>query len=215
LFPIRKLTILRKVKKIKELCTGVLEYVEHIILQIDVEISQKGRFRMETSVKAEGPGGAVAARKPPDIFAGGIAMTGLTIGRLAKEADIGIETVRFYERQGLIAPPPRTASNYRIYQRQEVSRLRFIKRAKALGFTLNEIKELLALSHDPHTTRADIKKRTLAKIEDVDRKIRDLTSIKAALEHLAAECDGQGSLEGCPILAALTSDEETSCGQGQ
>lgn len=142
-------------------------------------------------------------------------MTGLTIGRLAKKAGIGIETVRFYERQGLIAPPPRTASNYRIYPLEEVSRLRFIKRAKALGFTLNEIKELLALSQDPHTTRADIKKRTLAKIEDVDRKIRDLTSIKTALEHLAAECDGKGPLEGCPILAALTNDEETNCGQGQ
>jgi MerR family copper efflux transcriptional regulator len=140
-------------------------------------------------------------------------MTGLTIGRLAKEADVGIETVRFYERQGLIAPPPRTESNYRVYPREEVSRLRFIKRAKALGFTLNEIKELLALSHDPLTTRADIKTRTLAKIDDVGRKILDLTRIKAALERLAAECDGQGPLEGCPILAALTSDQETDCGR--
>lgn len=131
-------------------------------------------------------------------------MGGLTIGKLAKDAGIGIETVRFYERQGLIAPPPRTKSNYRVYPREEVARLRFIKRAKALGFTLSEIKELLALSHDPHATRADIKKRTLAKIEDVGRKIRDLTRIKRALESLAAECDGRGSLEGCPILAALT-----------
>jgi len=131
-------------------------------------------------------------------------MNRLTIGKLAKMADIGIETVRFYERQGLIAPPPRSESNYRIYPAEEVARLRFIKRAKALGFTLNEIKELLALSYDPHATRADIKKRTLTKIEHVDRKIRDLTRIKEALVHLAAECDGQGALEGCPILAALT-----------
>ena len=135
-------------------------------------------------------------------------MDGLTIGKLAKKADIGIETVRFYERQGLIAPPPRTESNYRVYPKEEVARLRFIKRAKALGFTLKEIKELLALSHDPHATRADIKKRTLDKIEDIDGKILDLTRIKEALEHLAAECDGQGSLEGCPILAALTNDQE-------
>jgi len=140
----------------------------------------------------------------PSIFRPEADMKGLTIGKLARQADIGIETVRFYERQGLIAPPPRTESNYRVYPAEEVARLRFIKRAKALGFTLNEIKELLALSHDPHATRADIKERTLAKIEDVDRKIRDLTRIKEALVHLAMECDGQGSLEGCPILAAMT-----------
>jgi MerR family copper efflux transcriptional regulator len=140
-------------------------------------------------------------------------MNGLTIGKLAREAGLGIETVRFYERQGLIEPPPRTASNYRIYPEDEVARLQFIKRAKALGFTLNEIKELLALRQDPHTTRADIKARTLAKIEDVNRKILDLTRIKAALEHLASECDGRGPLEGCPILAALTSIEGMDCGQ--
>jgi MerR family copper efflux transcriptional regulator len=140
-------------------------------------------------------------------------MNGLTIGKLAREAGLGIETVRFYERQGLIEPPPRTASNYRIYPEDEVARLQFIKRAKALGFTLNEIKELLTLRQDPHTTRADIKARTLAKIEDVNRKILDLTRIKAALEHLASECDGRGPLEGCPILAALTSTEGMDCGQ--
>jgi len=138
-------------------------------------------------------------------------MNGLTIGKLAKAAGIGIETVRFYERQGLVAPPPRTESNYRVYPGEEVARLKFIKRAKALGFTLKEIKDLLALSHDPQTTRADIKKRTLTKIEDVDRKIRDLTCIKKALEQLAAECDGQGPLEGCPILEALTNDDEAIC----
>ncbi|MBU4264141.1 MAG: heavy metal-responsive transcriptional regulator [Proteobacteria bacterium] len=139
-------------------------------------------------------------------------MKGLTIGKLAREAGLGIETVRFYERQGLIAPPPRTDSNYRLFPQDEVARLRFIKRAKALGFTLNEIKELLALRHDPQTTRADIKQRTLVKIEDVDRKISDLTRIKKALEHLASECDGLGPLAGCPILAALNcGEEDTDC----
>lgn len=103
-------------------------------------------------------------------------MNGITIGELAKEADIGVETIRFYERQGLITAPPRTASNYRIYPEEEISRLRFIKRAKMLGFTLNEIKDLLALSHDPQATRADIKDRTVAKIADVNRKIDDLVS---------------------------------------
>jgi len=138
-------------------------------------------------------------------------MSGLTIGRLAKQVGLGIETVRFYERQGLIEPPPRTDSNYRIYPEEEVARLRFIKKAKSLGFTLNEIKELMFVRHDPHATKADIKSRTLAKIEDIEEKIGDLTRIKTALEHLASSCDGHGSLEECPILKALDSDNNEHC----
>ena len=138
-------------------------------------------------------------------------MNGLTIGRLAKQVGIGIETVRFYERQGLIEPPPRTDSNYRVYPEEEVSRLRFIKKAKSLGFTLNEIKELLFLRHDPHATKADIKNRTLAKITDVKQKISDLTRIQKALEHLASSCDGHGPLEDCPILKALDSENIDHC----
>ena len=138
-------------------------------------------------------------------------MTRLTIGRLAKEAGLGIETVRFYERQGLIEPPPRTDSNYRIYPEEEITRLKFIKRAKNLGFTLNEIKELLALRHDPHATKADVKNRTRVKIEDVTKKIRDLTRIKEALEHLYNACDGHGPLDECPILEALDADGDEHC----
>jgi Hg(II)-responsive transcriptional regulator len=134
-------------------------------------------------------------------------MNGLTIGRLAKQAGLGIETVRFYERQGLIEPPPRTDSNYRIYPEEEVGRLKFIKRAKDLGFTLKEIKELFELQNDPHATKADIKKRTIEKIEDIKKKVRDLSRIQEALEHLAGACDGHGPLSECPILDALTGDE--------
>jgi Cu(I)-responsive transcriptional regulator len=140
-----------------------------------------------------------------------IKMSGLTIGRLAKQVGLGIETVRFYERQGLIEPPPRTDSNYRIYPEEEVTRLRFIKKAKSLGFTLNEIKELLFIRHDPNATKADIKNRTLNKIEDVKQKISDLTRIKMALEHLVSTCDGHGPLEECPILEALDSESEEHC----
>jgi len=139
-------------------------------------------------------------------------MNGLTIGRLAKQAGLGIETVRFYERQGLIAPPPRTDSNYRIYPEAEVDRLKFIKRAKDLGFTLKEIKELFELQHDPHATKADIKNRTLAKIREIEERVSDLTRIKTALEHLASSCDGHGPLEGCPILEALDSGSNKQCG---
>ena len=138
-------------------------------------------------------------------------MSGLTIGRLAKQVGLGIETVRFYERQGLIEPPPRTDSNYRIYPEEEVTRLRFIKKAKSLGFTLNEIKELLFIRHDPNATKADIKNRTLNKIEDVKQKISDLTRIKMALERLVSTCDGHGPLEECPILEALDSESEEHC----
>jgi len=138
-------------------------------------------------------------------------MNGLTIGRLAKEAGLGIETVRFYERQGLIEPPPRTDSNYRMYPEEEITRLKFIKRAKNLGFTLNEIKDLLALRHDPQATKADVKNRTLVKIEDVTGKIRDLTRIKEALEHLYNACDGHGPLAECPILKALDTNGGERC----
>lgn len=133
-------------------------------------------------------------------------MNGLTIGRLAKQVGVGIETVRFYERQGLIEPPPRTDSNYRVYPQEEVERLKFIKRAKDLGFTLKEIKELLELQHDPHATKADIKKRTVKKIENIKQKVRDLSRILHALEHLAGTCDGKGPLSECPILEALTGE---------
>jgi len=134
-------------------------------------------------------------------------MNGLTIGRLAKQVGLGIETVRFYERQGLIKPPPRTDSNYRIYPVEEVGRLKFIKRAKDLGFTLKEIKELLFMQHDPHATKADIKKRTVEKIEDIKKKVRDLSKIQGALEHLAGTCDGHGPLSECPIMDALTGED--------
>jgi Cu(I)-responsive transcriptional regulator len=140
-----------------------------------------------------------------------VTMGGLTIGRLAKQVGIGIETVRFYERQGLIKPPPRTDSNYRVYPEEEVARLRFIKRAKNLGFTLNEIKELLFLRTDPHATQADIKSRTLDKIKHVKQKISDLTRIKKALENLALSCDGHGAIKDCPILKALDSENAESC----
>ena len=138
-------------------------------------------------------------------------MNGLTIGKLAKQGGVGIETVRFYERQGLIDPPPRTASNYRVYPEDEIARLKFIKRAKALGFTLNEIKELLFLRHDPHATKADIKNRTLTKIKDIEKKISDLTRIKTGLEHLALSCDGHGPLDECPILEALETGSIENC----
>lgn len=132
-------------------------------------------------------------------------MNGLTIGKVAHSAGIGIETIRFYEKEGLIEPPARTESNYRIYPQRDIVRLRFIKRAKALGFTLKEIKELLSLRHDPAASKEDVKRQTEGKIEDIAHKIRDLTRIKETLEMLDQSCDGHGPISECPILDALES----------
>ena len=132
-------------------------------------------------------------------------MKGLTIGKIAKRAGVSIETLRFYEKQGLLEPPRRTESNYRIYPEEEITRLRFIKRAKTLGFSLREIRELLSLRHDPRATKADVKQRTEAKIEDIKERIDDLTRMLKALESLSSTCDGHGPISECPILEALDS----------
>ncbi len=127
----------------------------------------------------------------------------LTIGKVARLAGVGVETIRFYEREGLIEDPPRRSSGYRQYPAAAVTRIRFIKRAKALGFSLKEIKELLELRVDPETTCADIRDRASAKIRDIEEKIAALREIKAALERLTAACKGKGPVSECPILEAL------------
>ena len=127
----------------------------------------------------------------------------LTIGQLAQQAGVGIETVRFYERQGLLEEPDRRASGYRQYPPDVVARLRFIRRAKELGFTLKEIKELIALRLDPGATGADVRRQAEAKLADIAAKIRDLERMQAALRRLTTACHGHGSLAGCPILDAL------------
>ncbi|MBW1646425.1 MAG: heavy metal-responsive transcriptional regulator [Deltaproteobacteria bacterium] len=135
----------------------------------------------------------------------------LTIGKLAAAAGVSTDTVRFYERSGLLPPPARTEANYRLYPQQTVKRLKFIRRAKALGFTLNEIRELLALRHDPDSTKAEVKSFTENKIEDIRQRIADLQRILATLEHLAGACDGHGPADDCPILAAMDDDLRGEC----
>jgi Hg(II)-responsive transcriptional regulator len=130
-------------------------------------------------------------------------MNHLTISQLAQQAGVNVETVRYYERRGLIPTPPRRESGYRQYARQDVAYLLFIQGAKALGFSLKEIAELLALRVDPHTTCEDVRARATRKIADVEAKIQALTHIKMALEQLVAACRGQGPTSECPILEAL------------
>jgi MerR family mercuric resistance operon transcriptional regulator len=132
---------------------------------------------------------------------------GLTIGQVALKTGFGIETVRFYERNGLIDEPPRKASGYRQYPESVVLRLRFIKRSKELGFSLREIKELLSLRVEPTTTCADIRDRAQEKISDIESKIHSLERIKEVLTGLTTSCRGVGPVSECPIVEALEGEE--------
>jgi MerR family mercuric resistance operon transcriptional regulator len=134
-------------------------------------------------------------------------MKSLTIGRLAKEAGVNLETVRFYERRGLLPRPPRSASGYRLFPAEAARRLRFIRRAQELGFSLKEVGELLSLRVSRGTTSAAIRARAEAKIADIQEKIRSLESMKKTLQKLTKVCDGCAPLAECPILDSL--DRET------
>ncbi len=130
-------------------------------------------------------------------------MKTLKTGELAKQAGVNVETLRFYEREGLLAEPPRRASGYREYPPDTVQRIRFIQRAKELGFTLREIKGLLELRVDPETTCAEVKQQAAEKIADVKQKISDLRRIERALNKLLKTCRGSGPIDDCPILKHL------------
>ncbi len=132
----------------------------------------------------------------------------LTIGELAKSVGVNVETVRFYERRGLIPEPPRTGSGYRMYSEADAARLAFIRRAQQLGFTLNETSELLALRMEKGTTVPEIKGRVEAKIADVEAKIRDLEQIRGALASMANSCDRHGPVGDCPFVEALEAQLE-------
>lgn len=129
-----------------------------------------------------------------------------TIGRLATAAGVGIDTVRFYERRGLLPAPRRTASGYRLYDADSISRIRFVRRAKDLGFTLDEIRNLLKLQ-DNAGPKSEVKAITRLKLDQIDNKIADLTRMRTVLEKLSAECSGKGSVSGCPIIEAMTGEE--------
>jgi len=130
-------------------------------------------------------------------------MQALTIGQAARQSGVGVETIRFYEREGLIDAPPRSLSGYRQYLAATVSRVRFIRRAKELGFSLKEIQELLSLRLDPDASSAEVKARAEAKIADIDAKIRTLQRVKETLVVITAACDGCTPVSACPILDAL------------
>ncbi len=130
-------------------------------------------------------------------------MKPMTIGQVAKQTGVGIETIRFYERRGLIDEPPRRDSGYRQYSEDVIARIEFIKRAKELGFSLKEINELFSLRVDHDTSCGDVRSRAEAKIADTQEKIRELQRIKTALKKLVTACTGHGPSSECPILDAL------------
>jgi MerR family copper efflux transcriptional regulator len=128
-------------------------------------------------------------------------MQKLTIGRLAELGGVNLETVRYYERRGLLPNPPRTQAGYRQFSPDTAQRLRFIKRAQELGFSLEEIRDLLALRIEPGNC-VDVRARAQAKISDIEEKMKTLAAMKSALRNLVNQCEHSASGE-CVILASL------------
>ena len=131
-------------------------------------------------------------------------MEAVTIGKAARAAGVGVETIRFYERRGLIERPPKPDSaGYRVYSVDTVRRIQFIRQAQQIGFSLREIQELLSLRADPSSDCSDVREKAAAKVEEVNRRMAELERIRAALEEVIAACPGHGALRACTILEAL------------
>lgn len=138
----------------------------------------------------------------------------LRSGELAKGAGVNLETIRFYERQNLLPKPPRTAAGYRLFPADAIQRVRFIRRAQTLGFSLKEIQELLALSATRGTSCRSVRERAEKKIRDIEQKIAALGAMNGALRKLADSCTGRGPLAKCPILECLSGEKEMNCDLG-
>jgi Cu(I)-responsive transcriptional regulator len=126
----------------------------------------------------------------------------LTIGDLGKATGTKVETIRYYERIGLLAKPPRTSGNYRHYGKAELGRLSFIRRSRDLGFSLDQVRALLRLSDDTSCDCADVDRIAEAHLQEVDRKIADLTALRRELKAVIESCDG-GTVADCRIIEAL------------
>jgi len=134
----------------------------------------------------------------------GDAMRAQTIGEAARQAGVGVETIRFYERRGLIERPLKPqGSGFRTYPAEQVRRIKFIRQAQQIGFSLKEIRELLALRADPKADCSMVRQQAVGKLEEVRHKIEQLHRIGSALEGLIAVCPGRGGLQACSILDTL------------
>lgn len=132
----------------------------------------------------------------------------LKIGEVAEQGRVSLQAIRYYEREGLLPKPPRLSSGYRTFPEGTVQRVRFIKRAQELGFTLSEIRELLMLRVDRKRDRVTVRAIANSKISEIQAKIESLEAIKQALQHLTDRCTGHGPASECPILEALDSEEK-------
>ena len=131
--------------------------------------------------------------------------SGLRTGQLAKKAKVNTETLRYYEKRGLIPTPPRRDSGYRIYPETTVDRLNFIKGAQSLGFTLDEILDLLQMRLHADTDRLEVRQKAQEKVVAIQAKIKALQAMEQALNELIEQCHGDGSTTDCPILDAIPS----------
>jgi MerR family copper efflux transcriptional regulator len=127
----------------------------------------------------------------------------LTIGAVARAARVPLDTIRYYERRGLLPVPPRTAAGYRLYPADVVPRIRFVKSAQSLGFTLEEITELLELRVRPGASCDAVERRAEAAIDRIDAKLAELARMRGALSRLAANCRTPHTADECPMLTAL------------
>jgi MerR family mercuric resistance operon transcriptional regulator len=135
-------------------------------------------------------------------------MSNVTIGEAARRAGVGVETIRFYERRGLVAQPtPPPNQRVRLYPAETVKRIRFIRQAQQLGFSLREIEELLALRADPNADCSEVRAQAIAKLQQVRAKVEQMREIGAALEAVIVVCPGQGGLQGCSILDTLVKSD--------
>ncbi len=139
----------------------------------------------------------------------------LTIGQLARRAELAPETLRHYERLGLVEPSRRTDSNYRLYDADAVRRLHFIRRAQSLGFSLPEIRQLLGLHAQGAGDMAQVRAIAEQRLRQIEQRLADLHSLRAGLEQLLQACPGHGALADCPILAALCGPEDASAASEQ
>lgn len=135
-------------------------------------------------------------------------MKRLTIGKVAQQAGVNVETVRFYERKGLIERPSHKSTSFREYPQETCDRIAFIKRAKNLGFTLKEIRELLLLAEDPTGSRSEVRTIAEQKLIAIREKLLDLRRMEQTLSALVSECSGRGRISGCPIISAITSPQK-------
>jgi Hg(II)-responsive transcriptional regulator len=130
----------------------------------------------------------------------------LTIGKVAKAANVHVETLRYYERRWLVPQPPRSLSRYRRYPENTVRRVQFVRHAQALGFSMREIRELLSLRATPKARCADVKCRAEIKLREIEQKVRALQAMHRALRRLVSQCDGKLPASECPVLESLNDE---------